>query len=145
MKLVDKKDVEQVDERNSKKRFLQTDALCLSCGSILNAYYENECFICKCGESRDKNFITGKLGVNIRLLLRFHIEELKALSEINGVRMGSRAQMVIGLLKRFEISEGRKFDNRLNEDFVNRIIRRNKRCFWFITDIEKAMPNKELF
>lgn len=140
MKLVDKKDVEEVDKRNSKKRFLETDALCLSCGTILNAYYENECFICKCGESGDEKFVTGKLGVSIRLLLRFHIEELKALSEINGIRMGSRAQMVVGLLKRFEISEGRIFDNRINESFVNRVIRRNKRCFWFIKDIARAMP-----
>lgn len=142
MELVDKKDVEKVDKRNSKRMFLKTDAICLACGTILNAYYENECFICKCGESGDDNFITGKLGVNVRLLLMFHIEELKALCEISGTRIGGRSQMVVGLLRNFEKSEGRNFDERIDIYFVNRIIRRNKRCFWFIEDIANAMPIK---
>lgn len=141
MDLISKDEVETEDKRNSIKRFLETDGICVTCGAIVNNYWEDKCLVCSCGGTGTDNFIGGKTGVNLRLLLRFHIEELKAISEIHGVSIGGRAKMVVGVLRDMEEKDSKRFrfDNRIDEGLIRKIIARNKRCFWFVKDIESAV------
>lgn len=140
MDIIHPKDVAEEDKRSSIRRFLETDSICIVCGAIINTYWEDKCIICNCGETRTDNFITGKVGINLRLLLRFHIEELRAISEMHGVSTGKRAKMVVGILRDMEENRfSRRFDNRIDEWLVIKIIARNRRCFWFVKDIENAM------
>ena len=136
MDLVSEKDVEKEDKRNTRSTFLESDAICVRCGAISNGYWEDSCVICQCGS---EDFVTGRVGVSLRLLMRFHMAELDALAEIHGTGKGSRTKTVIGLLRRFERIEKRKFDERIDEDLVRKILARNKKCFWFIRDIANAM------
>lgn len=141
--LVPESEMEKEDTRDSKKRYLVTDAICCICGCINNYFWEKKCVICK-GDRR--NFISGKIGVDIRLLIGFHLEDLKALCEIEGISQGTRAKMVVGILKKFygkskKISGGSidNIDRRIDERLVRKIITRNKRAYWYLIDIEGAM------
>jgi hypothetical protein len=132
MDLIDAKDVEAESVRNTKRKYLTTDGICYGCGCINNAYYEDRCVICNCGGT---SFISGKISVDLRLLIDFHIEELKATCEIHGVGIGGRAKMVADILYKID----NRVDSRVNEKLVRKIIARNKKKFWFVRDIESAV------
>lgn len=136
MDIVPKDEVAKEDLRNSRRRFLQTDSICSICGAICNSIYEERCLICDCGST---SFISGDIGVNLRLLLNFHYEDLRALCEIHGVIYGNRAGMVVRILKELSNERLVEFDIRINEELIRRIIKRNHKKFWFIKDIEDAV------
>lgn len=138
MELVQSKDVYDADKRNSKKRFLTTDAICVRCGTIINSCYENDCFICEeptevCDHSE---FITGHESVDLRILLNFRIEDLKALAELYGCSEGSgRAKAVAGLMKKLHSN----LDKRITDILIRKIILRNRKKFWFWKDLDDAV------
>jgi hypothetical protein len=138
MELVQSKDVYDADKRNSKKRFLTTDAICVRCGTIINSCYEDDCFICDdstetCDHSE---FITGHQSVDLRILLNFRIEDLKALAELHGCSEGSgRAKAVAGLMKKLHVN----LDKRINDILIRKIILRNRKKFWFWKDLDDAV------
>lgn len=138
MELVQSKDVYDIDKRNSKKRFLKTDAICVECGTIINSCYEDACFVCEdptevCEHSE---FITGHQSVDLRILLNFRIEDLKALAELHGCSEGSgRAKTVAGLMKKLHAD----LDKRINENLIRKIILRNRKKFWFWRDLDDAV------
>lgn len=133
--LVSQDEVIKEDKRNSRWRYLETDAVCVSCGCINNHHYYDTCVICrcKCGNSL---FIYGKLSIDLRLLLDLKIEEIKDLCEMRGLYLGSRASMIVRILKHFH--KGR-FDERINEQLIKKIMMRNKRKFKFAVDIDNAV------
>lgn len=138
MELVQSKDVYDADRRNSKKRFLTTDAICTKCGAITNSCYEDACVICDevieiCDHSE---FITGHQSVSLRILLNFRIEDLKALAELHGCAEGSgRAKAVAGLMKKLHTN----LDKRINDILIRKIILRNRKKFWFWKDLDEAV------
>ncbi len=138
MELVQSKDVYDTDNRNSKKRFLPTDAICTKCGTIINSCYEDACFVCEddtemCDHSE---FITGHQSVDLRILLNFRIEDLKALAELHGCAEGSgRAKAVAGLMKKLHAD----LDKRINDILIRKIILRNRKKFWFWKDLDDAV------
>jgi hypothetical protein len=143
LKFLDKNDLkkeeeEEKDKRNTKKRFLLTDGVCLTCGCINNTVYDKECVVCycKCGNSE---FIYGKISVDLRKLLDFKIDELRDLCEIRELSMGTRAKMTVSLLRDFNYKKGYKFDERVNEFLIRKILKRNKRKFRFTVDIESEI------
>ncbi len=133
--IVQPQDVIKEDKRNSIRRYLQTDSVCSICGAIVNSFYEDRCLVCDCGGT---SFISGKTGVNLRVLLDFHLEELRGLCEIHGVRYGGRAQMVIRVLRKID-RVGKVDDNRIDEMLIRKIIIRNRKRFWFVKDIDDAV------
>jgi hypothetical protein len=125
------------DVRGRKKRYLESDAICCICGAIVNGYWERDCIMChNCGGD---NFIIGKVSVDVRLLLSFHIEELRNLCIMQGVNAGTRAQMVVRILTCFYNNNFIRLDKRIDEILVRKIITRNKKRFWFVEDIDNAM------
>ena len=139
MELVSDKDVYEVDKRNTRKTFLKTDAICTVCGAIINSNYVNDCVICDDGnDSCDhKDFITGRQSVDLRILLDFHIEDLKALAELHGCSEGGgRTKTVAGLMKKLYSN---LLDKRINDVLIKKIVLRNRKKFWFWRDIEGAM------
>ena len=138
MELVPGKDVYDADKRNSNKRFLTTDAICTTCGTIINSNYEKFCFICEddyeiCDH---KEFITGRQCVDLRILLDFRIEDLKALSELHGCSGGSgRSKVVVGIMKKLHSN----LDKRIDDILIRKIILRNRKKFWFWRDIGDAV------
>ena len=132
--IVQPQDVIREDTRNTKRRYLQTDSICSVCGAIVNSFYEDRCLVCDCGGT---SFISGKIGVDLRLLLDFHIEDLKAICEIHGVRCGSRVQIIVAILK--DLSNKRLLDDKINERLIRKIIIRNRKKFWFVKDIGDAV------
>ena len=133
--LVPQDEVIKEDKRNSKKRFLPTDAVCVSCGCVNNHFWYNDCIICKC-KCGNSDFIYGKLSIDLRLLLDFHIEDLRNLCEIRRLYFGSRASMTIRLLKEFHKE---RFDNRINELLIKKIMKRNIKKFRFTVDLTEAV------
>ncbi len=138
MELVSAKDVYDADKRDTKKRFLTTDAICTKCGVIINSNYEDECVICndpqdKCDHSE---FITGHQSVNLRILLDFPIDDLRALAELHGCSEGSgRTKTVAGIMKKLH----NDLDARINDTLIRKIVLRNRKKFWFWRDIESEM------
>lgn len=138
IELVQAKDVYDADKRNSKKRFLTTDAICVRCGTIINSCYEDSCFICEDPEEicDHSEFITGRQSVDLRILLNFRIEDLKALAELHGCSEGSgRAKAVAGLMKKLHTN----LDKRINDILVRKVILRNRKRFWFWKDLDEAV------
>lgn len=83
-----------------------------------------------------KDFIVGRQSVDLRVLLDFHIEDLKALCDIHGCSEGgSRGKMVINILKQLYPL----LDKRINENLVRKMIFRNRKKFRFWRDIECAI------
>lgn len=136
LNVIPENEVEKIDNRNTKKKYLETDSICLECGAILNSYYEDKCTICSCSGT---DFVSGKVGIDIRTYLGFHIEDLIGMCEINGIGTGTRAKMVLGLIKKFHSNSCAIRDKRINEFFIRKIITRNKKKFWFLVDIENEM------
>lgn len=83
-----------------------------------------------------RDFIVGRQGVDLRILLDFHMEDLRALCEIHGCSEGgSRGKMVINILRQLYPA----LDNRINESLVRKMIFRNRKRFRFWRDIEDAV------
>ncbi len=83
-----------------------------------------------------KDFIIGRQGVDLRILLDFHVEDLRALCEIHGCSEGgSRGKMVINIMRQLHPS----LDKRINENLVRKMIVRNRKKFRFWKDIEEAI------
>ena len=83
-----------------------------------------------------KDFIMGRQSVDLRILLDFHVEDLRALCEIHGcTEGGSRGKMVINIMKQLYSN----LDKRINERLVRKMIVRNRKKFRFWRDIEDAI------
>lgn len=136
------------DTRNTKKTFLLTDAICIECGCIFNSNYEDQCVICENDLNKEdeevkdnkpkcnhREFVMGKQSIDIRILLDFHIEDIIALCELHGCSQGSRAKMTANILKKLYPY----IDERIDETFIRRIIKRNSKRFWYIKDIDTAL------
>jgi len=139
MELISEKDVYDVDKRDTKKRFLTTDSICAVCGTIINSNYEEDCIICDDTHKTcdHKDFITGRQSVDLRILLDFHIEDLKALAELHGcAEGGGRTKTVAGLMKKLYAN---LLDKRINDGLIRKIVLRNRKKFWFWRDIDSAM------
>ncbi len=139
MELVSGKDVYDVDKRNTKKTFLLTDSICATCGAIINSNYMEDCVICDDRHEicEHKDFITGRQSVDLRILLDFHIEDLKALAELHGCSEGGgRTKTVAGLMKKLYAN---LLDKRINDTLIRKIVLRNRKKFWFWKDIDSAM------
>ncbi len=138
MKLVPEHDViktKKDDKRNSKRRYLTTDGICLRCGCIVNYCYEKRCVLC-CGS---EEFLVGEHGQVLRELLELDIEQIKIACELRGIgRSGYRVKMTLELFKLI-FPKLTKIDKRIDEMFVRKIIYRNRKKFWFVKDIEDAI------
>lgn len=140
MKLIPERDVikpKKDDKRNTKKRYLTTDGICLHCGCIVNYNFQDRCLLC-CGS---KEFLVGESSMVLRELLELDIEQLRVACELRGIsgsRSGSRARMVLGLFKLI-FPKLTKIDGRINEILISKIITRNRKKFWFVRDIEYAI------
>jgi len=136
--LVPKNEMCQEDKRNTKKTILPTDAICIRCGVIFNSYYEDQCVICDDTEEKCQHdeFITGRESVDLRILLDYHIEDLRALAEIHGCSEGgSRGRMTIKIMEKLHSS----LDKRIDENLIRKMIKRNSKRFRFWKDIEDAI------
>lgn len=82
------------------------------------------------------DFIIGRQSVDLRILLDFHVEDLRALCEIHGCpEGGSRGKMVINIMKQLH----QNLDKRIDELLVRKMITRNRKKFRFWRDIEDAI------
>lgn len=143
IELVPYSEVYKNDKRNTKKMFLETDAICMDCGTIFNVYYEDVCIICDISSynsdlrnvCKHKEFMAGKESIDIRILLDYHIEDLKALCEAHGCSGGSRNKMVINIMKKLHPV----LDKRINEFLLKKMIKRNSKKFRFLKNIEDAI------
>lgn len=82
------------------------------------------------------DFIMGRESVDLRILLDFHLDDLRALCEIHGCSEGgSRGKMVVNIMKRLHPN----LDKRINERLVRKMIVRNRKKFRFWKDIECAI------
>lgn len=138
MELISDKDVYDVEKRDTKKRFLTTDAICTKCGVIINSNYEDKCMICGPKDVCDHSeFITGRQSIDLRILLDFRIEDLKALAELHGcAEGGGRTKTVAGLMKKLYANI---LDKRIDDVLIRKIVLRNRKKFWFWRDIDDAM------
>jgi len=137
MKQIPEHDVIKVDKdskRNSKKRYLTTDGICLHCGCIVNYVYENRCLLC-CGS---EDFLVGEYGMVLRELLELDIEQIKTLCEVRNRSIGSRSRMVFELFKMI-FPKLTNIDERIDENLIRKIIIRKRRKFWYVKDIEDAV------
>lgn len=137
MDLIPANEIFQSDKRNTKKTILPTDAICIRCGVIFNSVYEDQCVICDDTEERclHEEFITGIESVDLRILLDYHMEDLRALAELHGVEGGSRGKMTIRIMEKLHSS----LDKRINENLVRKMIKRNSKKFRFWKNIEDAI------
>jgi len=141
MKLISSYDVYNNSDRDTKKRYLPTDAICIRCGVIFNGRYEDDCVICYEDNEHDnlcnhKEFITGKPCVDIRNLLDMQIEELSYVNMRQGHSNGSRNIMIINLMReKYTIKNRCTLDNRINESLIKKITHRSRRRAWYIKDI----------
>lgn len=137
MDLIPKNEVFQEETRNTMKTILPTDAICIKCGVIFNSYYEDQCVICDDTKERcdHKEFITGRESVDLRILLDYNIEDLRALAEIHGCSEGSRGKMTIKIMEKLHSS----LDKRIDENLIRKMIKRNSKRFRFWKDIEDAI------
>lgn len=82
------------------------------------------------------DFIMGRQSVDLRILLDFHIEDLRALCEIHGCSEGgSRGRMVVNIMKQLHPN----LDKRIDERLVRKMIIRNRKRFRFWKDIDIAI------
>ncbi len=82
------------------------------------------------------DFITGRQSVDLRILLDFHLEDIRALCEIHGCpEGGSRGKMVVNVMRRLHSN----LDKRIDERLVRKMIIRNRKKFRFWKDIEDAI------
>lgn len=126
--------VKEKDKRNTKKRFLITDGICLKCGAIVNYNYEKRCILC-CGSNE---FLVGEQSKVLRELLELHIDELKYICKIKKLATGSRIKMVSEIFKKI-FPKLVNIDERIDYNLIRKIIIRNRKRFWFVTDIENAI------
>lgn len=85
---------------------------------------------------RHTDFITGRQSVDLRILLDFHLEDIRALCEIHGCpEGGSRGKMVVNIMKHLHSN----LDKRVDERLVRKMIIRNRKKFRFWRDIEDAI------
>ena len=83
-----------------------------------------------------EDFIKGRQSVDLRILLDFHVEDLRALCEIHGCSEGgSRGKMVVNIMRQLHSN----LDKRINELLVRKMIMRNRKKFRFWKDIEDAV------
>ena len=82
------------------------------------------------------DFIMGRQSVDLRILLDFHVEDLRAICEIHGCpEGGSRGRMVVNIMRQLYPS----LDKRIDERLVRKMIVRNRKKFRFWKDIEEAI------
>lgn len=82
------------------------------------------------------DFIMGRQSVDLRILLDFHIEDLRALCEIHGCSEGgSRGRMVVNIMKQLHPN----LDKRIDERLIRKMIIRNRKKFRFWKDIDIAI------
>jgi hypothetical protein len=82
------------------------------------------------------DFITGRQSVDLRILLDFHVEDIRALCEIHGCpEGGSRGKMVVNIMRHLHSN----LDKRIDEHLVRMMIIRNRKKFRFWRDIESAI------
>lgn len=82
------------------------------------------------------DFIKGRQSVDLRILLDFHVEDLRALCEIHGCpEGGSRGKMVVNIMRQLHSNLDKRIDDRL----VRKMIIRNRKKFRFWKDIEDAI------
>lgn len=153
MDIIPSSEVFQPDKRNTKKMLLPIDAICVKCGTIFNSYYEDDCVTCIGPEDKNnkekvdkensksentcdhKEFISGRESVDLRILLDFHMEDLRALCELHGCSLGGRSKIVINIMKKLYLI----LDSRIDELLVDKMMKRNKKRFHYWRDIEDAM------
>ena len=86
-----------------------------------------------CGHT---DFIMGRQSVDLRILLDFHVEDLRAICEIHGCSEGgSRGKMVVNIMRQLYPSLDKRIDDRL----IRKMIVRNRKKFRFWKDIEDAI------
>lgn len=138
--LIPSHEVAEEDRRNSKWRYLPTDGICTICGAINNLKGTDNCVICEC-DCGNNSFIYGQLSMDLRKLLNFHIEDLRDLCEIRGIHGTSRVQMTVRLLRDFHDERGNRyrFDDRVNELLIKKVLKRNIKKFRFTVDIDCAV------
>ena len=82
------------------------------------------------------DFIMGRQSVDLRILLDFHLEDIRALCEIHGCSEGgSRGKMVVNIMKHLHSN----LDKRIDEHLVRKMIIRNRKKFRFWRDIDSAL------
>ncbi len=85
---------------------------------------------------KHEDFIKGRQSVDLRILLDFHVEDLRALCEIHGCSEGgSRGKMVVNIMRQLHSN----LDKRIDELLVRKMIVRNRKKFRFWKDIEDAI------
>lgn len=133
--IIPEENTKKEDTRNTKKRFLDSDCICLDCGAINNGVYENSCVICSC---KGSSFITGDIGVDLRLLLNMNMEELKAIAYIRDINVSNRIGIILEVLKIYhpEIKGEIKGNKRIDKLLIRKIIVRNRRRLWYWKDID---------
>lgn len=83
-----------------------------------------------------EDFIKGRQSVDLRILLDFHVEDIRALCEIHGCpEGGSRGKMVVNIMRHLHSNLDKRIDDRL----VRKMIIRNRKKFRFWKDIEDAI------
>lgn len=153
MDIVPSSEVFQTDKRNTKKMLLPIDAICVKCGTIFNSYYEDDCVTCIGPEDKNnkekgdkddnksedtcdhKEFINGRESVDLRILLDFHMEDLRALCELHGCSSGCRSKIVINIMRKLYPV----LDKRIDEFLIEKMMKRNKKRFHYWKDIADAM------
>ena len=140
MKLIDSSDVRNDSGKSVKRRYLETDMICIKCGIIFNGYYEDDCVICYEDKERDEKcnhdeFVTGDKVVYLRYLLDMHIDELCIVNAMCGYSNSNKNRMTINIMK----NTYHKLDKKINEDLVKKITYRNKRRFWYVKDVKREV------
>ena len=83
-----------------------------------------------------EDFIKGRQSVDLRILLDFHVEDIRALCEIHGCpEGGSRGKMVVNIMRQLHSNLDKRIDDRL----VRKMIIRNRKKFRFWKNIEDAI------
>ena len=127
---IPQEEVEKVDLRNSKKRYLVTDRICTKCCAINNIYYENHCVICRCGS---EEFISGRISKDIRILLNFGVDELRMIAELEGVSGSTKIVITRNLIRK--IYPNHIHINKVSHDLIRKIMRRSKKKCWYLKEI----------
>jgi len=139
LKLVSEYDVLKVDKddkRNTKKRFLITDGICLKCGCIVNYKWEKACVLC-CGS---REFLVGEPSKVLRDILELDIEQLRSICTVRCISGSGRTKLTLYLFRTI-FPKLTRVDDRINEMFIRKIITRNRRRFWYTQDIEDTIYN----
>lgn len=127
--------------------YLETDSVCTNCGAIINSYYEDKCVLCSCG---GKQFVSGKVLIDIRNLLDMHLIEIKIICIMQDISLGSRYKMVNGIIRKMYTNDGNDARGaygdiqKINEKLIRKMVLRNRKMFWYVSDIEKLMSKTRL-